>query len=407
MRRELMAFAGVIAMVVASSAMAPAMAAQAVESRDVGELLAETVAKYELPAMAAAVVEADGTITALGVAGVRSRGSEGRGAPVTVEDLWHIGSCTKSMTASLCAALVEEGLLRWDQTLGETFAGVEMSAGYRAITLEQLLTNRAGTPEGIGSARLWSALWGHQGTPTEARLLLLEGVATGEPAFAPGSRYAYSNFGFAIAGHMCEEVAGEPYEQLLIEKLLAPMGITTAGFGAPGLPPGSGGGEAGQAPDQPRGHAGGKGIPPGPNADNPPAISPAGRVHLSMGDWAKYIAWHLRGAARARGEEIAGGAGPNLSAASFRRLHTPPDGSEYAMGWGIAERGWAGGAALTHSGSNTMWFCVVWAAPAKGFAVLVATNEGGDAAAKGCDDAAGALIRLRQQREGAEAPAGN
>ena len=47
---------------------------------------------------------------------------------------------------------------------------------------------------------------------------------------------------------------------------------------------------------------------------------------------------------------------------------------------------------ISHSGSNTMWYCVVWASPEKGFAVLVATNIGGDAAAKAADKAAGTLI---------------
>ena len=59
----------------------------------------------------------------------------------------------------------------------------------------------------------------------------------------------------------------------------------------------------------------------------------------------------------------------------------------------MTQRGWAGGTALTHAGSNTMNFCVVWMAPLKDFAVLVCTNQGGPAAAKATDDAAAALIR--------------
>ena len=47
---------------------------------------------------------------------------------------------------------------------------------------------------------------------------------------------------------------------------------------------------------------------------------------------------------------------------------------------------------LTHNGSNTMWFCVTWLAPEKGFAVLVTTNVGGDEAGKATDEAAAALI---------------
>jgi hypothetical protein len=42
---------------------------------------------------------------------------------------------------------------------------------------------------------------------------------------------------------------------------------------------------------------------------------------------------------------------------------------------------------------NTMWYCVVSTAPEKDFAVLIACNQGGDAAAGACDDAAGEAIR--------------
>jgi hypothetical protein len=65
------------------------------------------------------------------------------------------------------------------------------------------------------------------------------------------------------------------------------------------------------------------------------------------------------------------------------------------MGWAVAERPWAGGRVLTHSGSNTMWYCVAWLAPGKDFAVLVCCNRGGDEAAKGCDAAAAAIIGSR------------
>jgi hypothetical protein len=59
------------------------------------------------------------------------------------------------------------------------------------------------------------------------------------------------------------------------------------------------------------------------------------------------------------------------------------------MGWIIADgQPWAGGPALTHSGSNTMWMAVVRLAPAKDFAVLVTCNQAND---KACNDAVQAL----------------
>jgi len=66
-------------------------------------------------------------------------------------------------------------------------------------------------------------------------------------------------------------------------------------------------------------------------------------------------------------------------------LKEPPFGGNYALGWGLHERDWAGGKALTHAGSNGMNYCVVWVAPEKNFAVLAATNRGGDGAPEGLD----------------------
>jgi len=62
------------------------------------------------------------------------------------------------------------------------------------------------------------------------------------------------------------------------------------------------------------------------------------------------------------------------------------------MGWIVTERGWAGGSALTHGGSNTLWFATLWLAPAKDMAFFAATNAGGNTAFKAVDEAVGALI---------------
>ncbi len=371
---------------------APAPAPAAAAPADITTILEEAIARHKLPGMAAATVEADGAISAIGAAGLRARGHD---ELITIDDLWHLGSCTKSMTASLCAMLVEDGLLRWDMTLAEAFPDVaaSMTEGYRAVTLEQLLSHRAGAPTGTGRRQLWSAFWTHKGTPTEARRMALLGVTERDPEFPPGTKYEYSNYGYMLAGHMCEKVTGEPFEKLLIDRLLAPLGITTAGWGAPGAQSAP----SESAPpviDQPRGHRLRQPVAPGPLADNPPAMSPAGRVHMSLRDWSRYIAWHLRAGVGAAGKPEL------LKPESFAALHTPPAGADYALGWSCPHRDWAGGRALAHTGSNTMWYCVVWAAPARGFAVLVATNEGGDAAAKACDEVAGALIRRHTSEDG-------
>jgi CubicO group peptidase (beta-lactamase class C family) len=343
---------------------------------DLGDLAAELLAGTGLPALALAVV-VDGELAGLGAAGQRRLGAP---AQVTAADRFHIGSCTKSMTATLAALLVQDGLLEWQTTVGEVFPELTYAPGgpgsAHSVTLAQLLTNRGGFATEVEPG-LWAELWAEAGTPTEMRRRLVEACVAEPLPHGSGASFVYSNTGFAIAGAMLEELAGVPYEELLASRLFEPLGMTTAGFRAPAT--------VGRV-DQPYGHLERWGalvsIEPEPAGDNPRAIAPAGAVHLSAADLARYAQLHL-------------GTGPVelLEPATLARLHTPPEGGTYAMGWGVTERAWAGGTALTHAGSNTMFFAVIWLAPEREFAAVALCNAGGDEAAELCDRAIARLVR--------------
>jgi CubicO group peptidase (beta-lactamase class C family) len=207
------------------------------------------------------------------------------------------------------------------------------------------------------------------------------------PENPPGTKYEYSNVGYAIAAAMGERVSKRSWEQLMQAELFKPLGMTSAGFGPPG-PQGK--------VVEPWGHLPPAAVATPAQADNPPSLGPAGRVHCSIRDWAKFVSLHLRGA---RGEETT-----YLSAETFARLHRAPPDGDYALGWSITSRGWADGTVFTHAGSNTMWYCVVWAAPKKNFAVLSVTNIGGNEASQGCDDVSGAMIGWYGKRRAATLP---
>jgi CubicO group peptidase (beta-lactamase class C family) len=338
--------------------------------RDISPLLDPIIAKHNVPGMVAAIIDAD-TILAQGASGVRRRGDAQK---VTINDRFHIGSDTKAMTATLCAILVEEGKLSWNRTLIDAFPDLKskMHEQYRGVTLEQLLTNRGGMPGDIMSDPVWAKLWAFRGPAMGSRKLLLEAVVVNPPQAPPGEKYIYSNAGFSIAGHMAERAMNKSWEQLMQEKLFKPLGMTKSGFGAPGNRANL---------NDPRGHSSdGKAIEPGPGADNPAGIGPGGIVHCTVGDWAKFVGMHL-------------GRKKILKPETFEKLHTP--NGDYAMGWIVGKRGWAKGPIISHAGTNTMWYAVVWAAPQDNFAVLVMCNQGGDSAAKACDEAASVLIRSR------------
>jgi CubicO group peptidase (beta-lactamase class C family) len=232
---------------------------------------------------------------------------------------------------------------------------------------------------------IWSQLWNFGGTPTEARRLLLEKLTVIAPNSTPGTRYEYSNAGFALAGHMLETTLNKPWEDLMREWLFQPLDMASGGFGVPATP---------RMTDQPWGHqlATGKPLPiePGTSADNPPAIGPAGTVHCSVADLAKYVAVHLAGE---QGETEL------LKQSSARKLHSAvPNNSNYAYGWIAVDRPWAGsGKARTHNGSNTRWFSVIWMAPARQFGVValcnLATSSGANPGATATDQIAGKMIQ--------------
>lgn len=335
-------------------------------------LLEPIRAAHRMPALAGAFVRGS-DVAAIGATGVRRAGADDR---VQLHDRFHIGSCTKSMTATLIALLVEQGKLSWGATVADVFPDLlgKIHTAYHKVTVVHLLSLRSGLPDDRSpDPAIWPQIRALTGPIQQQRRALTELVLSRAPVAEPGSRMIYSNFGYAIAGAFAEQVTGQAWEDLMRQMLFGPLGMTTVGFGSPGF-------------TQPWGHtpAGCHPVSPGPDADNPLAIGPAGTVHCSMSDWARYAALHLRGA---RGEP-----GLLVGTESFRRLHRDEFGQGYALGWGVVQRGWAGGTALTHGGSNTLWYAVIWLAPVRNAAFLAATNCGSQGGFRACDAAVGAMI---------------
>jgi len=347
------------------------------EPRDITSKLERIRARFEVPGLAAAAVS-EGEIVAIGATGSRCVGGPDL---VMLEDQWHVGSCTKSMTASVAAMLVEEKYFTWETTIAEIFPEwlPVMHEDWREVTLEQLLLHRAGAPH-EPPKELWKQAQERKGTPTAQRLAFIKGILAHEPEDTPGSRWIYSDAGYAIAGAMMERVASDSWENLLCKRLFEPLGLKSAGFGEPAAP-----GEV----NHPWGHRGQeppfKPIPPGPGADNPPAIGPAATVHMSIRDFARYAAWHVAG--------DRGGESKLLTDESFQKLHSAPAGAHrYAMGWVPMKRKWAGGTALMHNGENEMFYAIMWLGPAQDTCFVATCNCDGPLAEEACDDAIAMLI---------------
>lgn len=321
--------------------------------------------EHGVPALGVAVLRSDGDV-AIEVVGVRKARSKHRARR---GDSWHLGSCTKAMTATLCALLVDRGALRWDQTVGETFPELRdrLDEKLRTATLQQLVCHRAGLPSDFSpDYSIWPRIVALDGELPARRQGMIEIVMGRTPTSEPGSAYAYSNFGFAIAGAMAEKAAGLDYEGLMQRELFAPLGMTTAGFGPPD--------DDGRV-SQPWGHRSAMlfyiPLEPGPDADNPAVLAPSGTGHMSLRDWSSFVRLHLRGL---RGQH------EMLKPETWRHIATDPYDQQYAFGW--SRPAWTGvkGRALGHYGTNRLWHAFVALLPDEDLAILAVCNAGGSEA---------------------------
>jgi CubicO group peptidase (beta-lactamase class C family) len=314
-------------------------------------------AEAGVPGIAVLTFDRDGIRTALH-AGERSAGS---GVAVGDDDLWHLGSNAKAMTATLVEALLQRGQIERElsvaQALGEQLDAIDPA--WNEVGFDQLLSHCSGLPANLGRLRTL-ALIGTDGNRNASadRLDYAAALLSQPPEHPPGSRFEYSNAGYVIVGAMLETRTGEPFFDLLNQHVFLPLGIKSAGIGPPG---------SAETLDQPRGHRDGllgalKAVPPGAAADNPPALTPAGRIHMTLEDYARFLIDLARGL---------NGQGTLLPDASYKRLTAPGCSETYALGWGRDKAG-----RLTHAGSNTMWLVRTWLEPETGRGLIIASNDG-------------------------------
>ncbi len=164
--------------------------------------------------------------------------------------------------------------------------------------------------------------WHQQTLPiTEQRQLLTKLTVSHLSSSVPRTRYEYSNSNYIIAGAILEKLNDISWEELIEKRLFKPLGMTSTGFGPMG---------SRDNIEQPWAHqiVDDDLIPV--YADNPPVLGPAGRVHCSITDWAKYAIFILAGV---RGKSLL------LKPSTIKELITPPyldkknAGSDYASGW--------------------------------------------------------------------------
>ncbi len=300
------------------------------------------------------------------VSGVRKQGSA---VAVEQSDMWFIGSTAKVMTATLLATYVDDGSVEFETTLFEVFPEYAeiFTDESRTITLASLLNHTSGLPTNPAhSAGQLATLLGNTANFTTQRLKVLEEFISKELLYPPGSDRTYSNTGYILAAAVIERIGGQPFETLLADRVIEPLGISEFGFGHPGSA------NNGDIIDQPWGHRPSffrlvSVSPDDAEHVNPPLFNSAGNMHISLKDWSIFVNDQVRGRV---------GEGVLLDQKLYERLQMPDDGNTgYSLGWGVlVEDGRP--VMLTHNGSDGNWFADVRAYPQTEMILLVVTNDG-------------------------------
>ena len=319
--------------------------------------------------------------------------------------VFRIASMTKSFTAAAVLALRDDGRLALDDPAEEfvpELRGLALpSPDSPRVSLRHLLTMTAGFPT--------DDPWGdrQQGLPlAEFSAFLARGLSF---AWAPGTRFEYSNLGYAILGRVITAATGQPYHEFVRDRLLRPLGLTRSGFEAAEF----------DARQLARGYRHGPGGWDELAPDGRGAFAPMGGVFSCVTDLARWVSGFT--GAFPPGEPGTGGAHP-LARATRREMQlpqvtlTPPplarlpgdpaEGGPVGYGFGLfVEEHPVRGRITSHSGgypgfgSNMRWH------PETGIGVIVLANSTYAAASTLAADLLDAALRQAAPTPAADGPA--
>ena len=196
-------------------------------------LVKPLLASGEVFGMAVGVVTPDGRTQCFGYG---NTGRPGDVRPPTGDDLFQIGSLTKLFAETLFVRLVEEGRLHYDDTVrGILATNIPISTEAGQLTLYELATHTSGLPrEPFTRSQLVSLfsyflhgknLYAHLTVP-----YMLDYLRDCHPQPKEPREYVYSNFGAGLLTYLIGEKTGQPAEELILEKICQPLGMTNSVF---------------------------------------------------------------------------------------------------------------------------------------------------------------------------------
>jgi len=326
--------------------------------------VAKAIQTWKIPGLSVAIVRNDSVIYAKGF-GVLAAG---KATPVDEKTLFEIGSSSKAFTATLIAMLVTDGKMRWDERLTTYLPDFRMydAVANEGVTLRDALSHRSGIARG-------ELAWLGAGISRDE---VLHRVRFLKPEAPFRSHYSYQNMMFLAAGQAAGKAGGSSWDDLVRQRIFAPLGMTATVASSKGLTNSNVAAPHGLDHDTAF-------VKPPFDADN---IAPAGAILSSAADMAQWLRFQLN-------DGVVGGK-RLVSSAALRETHTPqiliPSTGErggdttqvkrftsYGMGWMVED--YRGQLSWQHGGNTLGMTAAVGMLPEKKFGVVVLSNMQGAA----------------------------
>jgi len=171
------------------------------------------MARQKIPGVAVGIVD-HGVVTTRGYGFANVE----HNVPVTADTIFQSGSVGKMFTATAVMLLVEDGKIALADPLTKYFPAAP--ASWEKITVRHLLTHTSGIPD------YTTDTFDYRKDYTEGELATFAFAMPLE--FAAGSRWNYSNTGYALLGFIVHKASGQFYGDLLAKRVFQPLGMTTA-----------------------------------------------------------------------------------------------------------------------------------------------------------------------------------
>ncbi|MBO49625.1 MAG: hypothetical protein CMJ69_02455 [Planctomycetaceae bacterium] len=190
-------------------------------------LMTDFVSRHQLPGASLAVTRNGRLVYARGF-GLADRQS---GDPVLPTSRFRIASLSKPVTSVAILQLVEAGRLKLDDPVAEIL-GLEPEVDAkrsRRVTVRQCLQHTGGWDRSASFDPMFQSIRISRVLGTKAPAGPAEVIRFMQKwplDFDPGTRYAYSNYGYCLLGRVIEKISGQSYERYVQARVLKPMGVT-------------------------------------------------------------------------------------------------------------------------------------------------------------------------------------